>query len=711
MTSGADGPTRYRFSVFEVDFRTGEIWKAGRRLRLGPQPLRVLQALLEHPADLVTREALRRSLWPEDTFVEFETNLNSAVRRLRTALGDSADTPRFVETVPRRGYRFLVPVEVLPPERRTGHERAEPDAATIVREVRLTSGLPDGAWLAVPSRARSIVALGAMLAVTIAAMVTVAPNRPWSDGAAVRRITAVAVLPFEDLSEGERHTYVADGTTDTIIASLAQLKATRVLAGTSVRRFRGDRSAIRTVARDLGVDAVVVGSVARVDGRLRISARLVDGASEEQIWADTFEGPQDDSFDLQGRLAHAVVQEIRATVGNESAGPELRRAVVPRGAHEAFLKARHFWNQRTADGLSLAIDHYQQALAIEPAFARARAGLAEAYILLPRYGTEALAPSFLRAKEHALGAIEIDPTLAEGHVALAKVQHVLDWNWKGAEASFRRAIDLSPGYATAHHWFSILLLSVGRVEEGLFEARRARELDPLSPTISLHLAWALFYGDQLDDARATIERAMELQPGLANAHHLLGWTHLRRGDAQGAREAFELALTLSNGGAEHWGGLVAVEVASGEVARARHILTRLETATAGNEVTPQSHFWALVALGETDAALRLVERGLRQPLGVLLSVRPDQPLVPGRATHRCEAARALSGRGPRPPEPAAVSATGAMSAAGRRPASRSASPSSVAWRRGRDLGERGGIADADVAQDSGMRHGLIHRVG
>lgn len=603
MSDAAGRPSRYRFSVFEVDFRTNEIRKAGSRLRLGPQPLQVLQALLEHPAELVTRDELRRRLWPEDTFVEFENNLNTAVKRLRTTLGDSADVPRFIETVPRRGYRFLAPVEPIVPF-------ASPDlsATTGVPAVALTptARAAEAAEPTASSRwpVRGLagsIGLGVLLLALIP-LIAGLRQRPGEP------LSSIAILPFENLSADPEQLYLADGTTEVLIAGLAQISELRVISRTSAMRFRGSTLAMPEIAAQLGVEGIVTGSVTRAADRVRITARLIDARADRHLWADAYEGSLGELLTLQDRVARAVAQELRFGRALPGAAPASRSAPIDPRVQEAYLRARHFWNQRTAEGLTLAIAQYREALAIEPRFALAHAGLADAYILMPRYGQEKIAGSFLRAKEHALAALEIDPRLPEAHVALAKVQHVLDWNWSGAETTFRRAIELRPGYATAHHWYSILLLSIGRVEEGIAAARRARDLDPLSPTIALHLAWSLFYDDRLEEAQGFIQRVVELQPGLANARHLDGWVQLRRGDADASRVAFTEALTLSGGSQEHLAGLAAAAVATGQPHLARQIQADLEAALGDTELSGQPLFWTAVALGDTDAAFRMIER-------------------------------------------------------------------------------------------------------
>ncbi len=595
---------RYRFGTFEVDFRLGELRKGGLRLRVGGQPLQVLEGLLERPGDVLTRDELRARLWPSDTFVDFEHNLNSAVKRLRTALGDSAEVPRYIETLPRRGYRFLVPVDVLPPAP-LGEGGSDAGATPVVHQTG-PAPPPSDAPSLTTSRSRphglvALLSLSVLIAVAWAVGGTV-PAAPEPTGA------SLAVLPFENLTGDDDQDFLADGTTDALIAGLARVKSVTVISRTSVMRFRGSRLTVPEIARELGVSFVLEGSVRRSGDEIRITAQLIDAATDVHLWAETYSGTMADLLTLQARVARAVAREVRATL---TPPEEARLASAPSidpAAHEAYLKGRYFWNQRTREGLAQAIGYFEQALAIEPAHAATHAGLADAYNLLPRYANEPTRDALLMAREHALAALALDKGSAEAYAALAKVQHSLEWDWTGAERSFREAIDLSPGYATAHQWYSVFLLTVGRVDEGIAEASRARELDPLSPVVNLHLAYSQYLGGRLDESAAQVARTLELEPRYANAHFLKGWLRLREGELEAARAAFTTAASLTSNPREYLPGIVAVDVAEGRTADARHVLSRIEAGLEGGDGSRQPLVWALVALGDIDRAFTLVER-------------------------------------------------------------------------------------------------------
>jgi TolB-like protein/DNA-binding winged helix-turn-helix (wHTH) protein/tetratricopeptide (TPR) repeat protein len=596
-------PSRFRFGVFEVDFRTCDLRKAGHRVHLAGQPVQVLRLLLERRGDLVTRDELRRTLWPADTFVEFENNLNSAVKRLRAALGDSAETPRFIETLPRRGYRFLVPVQVVPEE---GPPASDPVPPSPEPAGAVTA--PESPSLGVGSVRRMAAMAAAGLA--LVALVWSAVNG-WSleENAATPLTPSIAVLPFENLSGDQDQSHLADGTTEALIAALGQVRGIKVISRTSVMRFQDTRLPVQDIARQLGVASVLEGSVTRSGDQIRVTAQLIDAVTDHHLWAESYTGPLGDLLTFQAQVAQAVAREVHATLSPTERARLAQVAAVDPAVQEAFLKARFFWNQRTPLGISQAIEYYSQAITLDPANAPARAGLADAYNLLPRYGTEPTRRSLAQAKAHATSALSLDPSLAQAHAALAKVQHSLDWDWSGSERSFLRAIELSPGYATGHHWYSVFLLTVGRVEAGIEAAQRARELDPLSPVINLHLAYSLAYADRLDEAEQGIARALELDPRYANAHYLRGWMLLRRGDAGASRAAFSTAINLAGSSRrEYLAGLAAAEVAGGRGPEARRILAELEATRTTAESSGQPIVWALVALGRHDEALRIVEQ-------------------------------------------------------------------------------------------------------
>jgi TolB-like protein/DNA-binding winged helix-turn-helix (wHTH) protein/Flp pilus assembly protein TadD len=588
-------PRFARFGVFELDLRDGTLRKRGARIRLQHQPLTILRLLIERGGGGVTREELRAALWPADTFVDFEHNLNSAVKRLRAALGDSAATPRFIETLPRQGYRWLTPIDLVE-DAGDSRPAALPAAS---------SAFPPPTR----SRAREMFWPAAVIgAAAIAAAALVVGVRGLRSERAPGVITSLAVLPLQNLSNDPEQAYFVDGLTEALIDNLARIQQLKVISRTSVMTFKDQPRRLPDVARALGVDAVVEGSVLRAGDEVRITVQLIEGRTDRHLWTDSYLGTLGDVIGLQRRVARAIAREIKVRLTSPE---EARLTTAPKvdpAAQESYLKGRYFWNLRTPDGIARAIQHFEAALKQDPGNAQAMAGLADAYNLLPRYGPASTRAALLRAKEYALSALEIDPDLAEAHAALAKVRHSLDWNWAGAEESFRRAISLSPGYATAHHWYSIYLLTVGRVDQGVREALRARELDPLSRVINLHVGWSYFLAGQAEQALGQVQRTLELAPDYGNAHNLLGWIHLRNDRVDAARQALRRAVELDGSQPEYVAALAVVEARSGRPAEMRRLLASLSPAAADPELSAQPLVWIRTALGDRDEALRLAAR-------------------------------------------------------------------------------------------------------
>lgn len=499
-------PGVVRFGPYEVDLRAAQVRKRGVRLRLAGQPFVILQMLLERPGDIVTRGELRARLWPEDTFVEFDHSLNAAVNKLREVLGDSADQPRYVETVPRRGYRFIAEVtNGLKTNGANGHAAAEAPPAT--------AALPAAA-----SPARGLrLALAAVIFLGVVAAAAYLLRGPADGPPTVSApIRSIAVLPFDNLSGDPEQEYFADGMTDAVISQLAQIGALRVISRTSVIRYRGQSKAVPEIARELNVDAVIEGAVQRDAGRVRISAQLIRGSTDEHLWAQVFERDLDNLLALQNEVAAAVAQRIRVQLtAEERVRLAASRSVRP-DAYQAYLMARYYQKQSVPHLHKRAMPLYEEAVAKDPQFAPARAGLAE-MALLGRPPRESMA----RARAEAERAVELDPASAEAHAALGKVLTMAAWDWAGAERALRRSIELNPNYAEAHQWYSQLLSALGRHDEAIREARTAFELDPFSPLTSHFYGRVLYFARRYDEAVAQYRHAIELDDGNFYAHFFL----------------------------------------------------------------------------------------------------------------------------------------------------------------------------------------------
>ena len=471
--------------VFEVDFVAGELRKRGIKIKLHRQPFQVLSILLERPGQIVTKDDLSRRLWEGDTFVDFEHSLATAISKIREALGDSADSPRYVETLPRRGYRFIA--EVTAVNRGSVDELESPTgdlppaaAPSQIEPAGKTPGDKGKLWS--PASKISALALVLVLAILPAwilrtgrgSSATLPPPRP---------IRSLAVLPLESLSSDASQEYFADGMTDELITDLGQISALRVISRTSAMQYKGAHKPLPQIARELDVDAVVEGTVLHSGQRVRITAQLIRAAADQHLWSNSYEGDLGDTLALQSKVAREIADQIRINLTpQEKAALKSVKEVDPE-AYEAYLKGRYFWNKRTADGLQKAVDYFNQAIEKDPNYAPPYTGLADSYSLLGDWEYGVLPPkeAYPKAKAAAITALELDHTLSEAHTSLAFSLDGFDWDWGAAEREFKRAIELNPNYATAHHWYAWHLSVLGRNSEAIAELRKAENLDPAIP--------------------------------------------------------------------------------------------------------------------------------------------------------------------------------------------------------------------------------------
>jgi TolB-like protein/DNA-binding winged helix-turn-helix (wHTH) protein/tetratricopeptide (TPR) repeat protein len=611
MQSFSGPPARLRFGVFEADLRLGELTRSGKRVRLQEQPFRVLVMLLERPGELVTRTELHNQLWPQ-TIVDFDHGLNKAVSKIRDALGDSADRPRFIETIPGRGYRFLAEVTAIgapaEPVPVPGPAMAVPAAPVAVT--------PPVAPV-VSRRSRWVwagVALALVVAIAIVWMRSPFPSKPHS----------LVVLPFQNLSNDAAQEFFADGMTDELITHLGQVGALRVISRTSAMSYKATMKSLADISRELNVEAVVEGSVLRVGDRVRITAQLIRVPADEHIWAHSYEGDIRDTLSLQRDVASAIVQQIGATLTQ----PELRalgtsRAVVPE-AYEAYLKGRFFWNKRTRDGLNKSIEQFDRAVEMDPTYSPAYSGLADAYALSGDWLYGILSPQDASAQSHAaaLKAVSLDDSSAQAHTSLALSLDLYGWEWDAAEKEYERALQLNPGYATAHQWYAWHLLVTGRTNEGLFELRTAYSRDPLSLIISADLADALCIARLLDESIKQSQRTLEFDPGFALGHYQLGQAYEQKHLHSQAIAEFEKAIALG-GHVDAFDANLAYSLAvSGRREEANSILGTLLSRNEQNPSGQANIALIYVGLGDADQALAWLNQAYDARFNPSILLRP-----------------------------------------------------------------------------------------
>jgi len=579
-----------RFAEYEVDLATAEVRKNGFKLKLDGQPLQVLMSLLERPAQLVTREELKRSLWPAGTFVDFDRGINEAVKRLREALHDSAERPRFIETLKRRGYRFAYPLENEQPA---------------------------------PARRRWLPPVSLLIASVVVAIVAGWGVKSVRDTLGNRsapvKIGSLAVLPVVNLSGDPEQTYFADGMTEALINELGKISNVRVISRQSVMQYKGTRKTIAEIAQELNVDAVVEGTLVRERDRVRVTAQLIQARPERHLWAERYDREFRSILMLQSEVARRIAIEIRAklTVPQQAALPARQ---VNAESYEAYLKGQYFVDRTTHDGIHKSIDYFRQAVDIDPTYAPAWAGLADAYNRAAIRAYEPSKHAYPIAKAAASRALLLDDTLTEAHVLSGVIKFRFDWDWAGAERELIRAVALNPSSSRAHLGYSTFLLAVGRVDEAVAEAERALDLDPLTAQRYMDTGWKLFYAGRYDEAIVRTSRMLELMPDSAIGHVVLALSYAMKGmDDQAAAMCDKaLALPADNDALRECGFVYA---RTGREQKARDLLRRL---LLDPQVSPFQLAVVYDALGSRDDALRWLDRAaeMRSPQMCFLGVTP-----------------------------------------------------------------------------------------
>ena len=532
---------KVRFGAFEADLHSGELRKHGLKIKLQDQPFQVLVLLLERSGDVVTREELCRKLWPAEAFVDIDVGLNTAIKRLRDALGDSAVTPRFVETLPRRGYRFIARTEevagspvgrkvVEPPAPGNGEPEGLSDSTeSVAATSNVAQAKAERGWTKT-TRGSYWFALGT--GAVLLALFLGLNLREQRDRLVGRmdagRIRSLAVLPLDNLSGDASQEYFADGMTDALITNLSKIDALRVISHTSVSHFKGTTKPLHEIATELQVDAVIEGTVEREADRVRITANLVQAFPEKHLWAESYDRDLRSILDLESEVARTIAGQIKITVTPD----ERRRLAVSQTvdpeAHELYLKGAFYNNKWTKEGFEKGIEYFNRALERDPRNARAYAELAVAYGGLGIYGDM---KGYPRQKAASLKALEIDDTLGDAHTTLAWAKFTLDWDAAGAEEEFRRAIQLNRGDARAHSWYGTFLAFRGRVEDSLREVKSARQLDPLSLANTSTAAFRTYYNArQYDNAIEVCREALDLDANFLPAHRRLVQAYEGKGE-------------------------------------------------------------------------------------------------------------------------------------------------------------------------------------
>jgi len=608
----------YQFGPFQFDSAQHLLFQAQKVIPLPPKAAETLEVLLENHGRLVEKEVLLRSVWP-DTFVE-EANLTVQISALRKIFQEQSNGHAYIETVPRRGYRFVADVI----ERSDAGIR-QPDAPP-----------PPAAILPLWSRLqrRTILAAIALLGLVLVMSVALIIRRRQSSGLDVSQIRSIAVLPLQNLSGDASQDYFSDGLTEALTTDLAQIHALRVVSRTSAMRYKATTKPLPQIAAELNVDAVIEGSVLQSAGRARITVQLIQAKTDRHLWANTYEGDAQDILGLQTVLAKAVVQEIRVTLTPEEQARLTTVRLIDPDAHEAYLKGRFLWNQRTPESTKKSVAYFQQAVQKDPQYAAAYVALGESYSLLAANDIEAPQIVVPKAKEAARRALDLDGGLGEAYATLAHLEFLYDWNFPAAEQEFKRALDLSPNYVTAHQWYGIVLMAEQRFDEAAREFTTALAIDPLSLMTSADLGQVYFYSGRFDRVIEQTRKILEVNPAFPPAHDLQGMSYEQQGNYEQAASEFQKYFELSDHGNDAKMHLAHLYAVSGRGTEARKLLSELESPPNGQFASPYDIASIYAALGEKEAAFRWLERAYRERAAMMPMANIDPLFNPLRTDPR-----------------------------------------------------------------------------
>jgi TolB-like protein/DNA-binding winged helix-turn-helix (wHTH) protein/tetratricopeptide (TPR) repeat protein len=519
MQLPATGAVRLRVGEFEVDLRAGELRHNGGKIKLQERPFQILAALLQRPGEAVTREEIQQKLWPADTFVDFEHSINTAVNKLREALGDDTETPRFIETLPRHGYRLIAPVEIV---KANG---ARPEAEVSLAPVQ--QGGPPGTplqkrWLVAAMAGGLVTLLATLIGLNVAGLrghlaAYVGGHSP--PPVQAPHIQSIAVLPLENLSRDPKQEYFADGLTDALITDLGQVAPLRVISRTSVMQYKGAKKPLPQIARELNVDAVVEGTVQRSGNRVRITAQLLEARTDRHLWAETYVRDSGEIIGLEEQTALAIAHEVSGRLTTDEETRLASKRPVDPPAYDAYLHGRYLWNERTEETAVGARVYFEQALREDPGFALAYSGLADYYSV--SWFVKVDQPL---AETYARKAVALEPDLAEAHASLG-IACVYQRKFAEGDKELKRAIELNPNYAMAHHWYAYLLLTLGSLTEALAENDRARQLDPYSLPVNFLRGVMLLGLHEFDRAAEQLETAAAINPQSPLPHEELARIH------------------------------------------------------------------------------------------------------------------------------------------------------------------------------------------
>jgi TolB-like protein/DNA-binding winged helix-turn-helix (wHTH) protein/Tfp pilus assembly protein PilF len=635
-----------RFEEFELDIESCELRRSGRPVKLERIPMELLVLLLQDPGKLLRRETIEQKLWGGNGCLETEHSINTAINKLRATLRDDSRDPHFIRTVIGHGYRFIAEVKPaeqiekpLAPEPFTlllpGVAHATTDRNTVVQEIYgQPACLPNGAVSeqasapiqtpgpqppraqgnrAVASKwfvAGSFASLAAILIVAATVHLLRTPKSPPRPSEPVPGFHSIAVLPFRDLAQDSDQDYLVDGMTDQLISDLAMSTPLHVISHRSVMQYKGVELPLREIAKALNVDAIVEGSYLRQGREIRITAQLLDAQNDRHLWAQTYRESDKSLLAMQDQVTNDIAREVALAVGSSFTGSKPRS--VSEQARNAYLRGRYLWNERTLSGVTKSIEYYTDAIRADRNYAEAYAALSESYVTLGTYGGPNPADALWKAQFAAERALQLDSNLSAAHTALAGVKTDRDWDWKGAEEEYRRAIAMNPSDSTAHHWYGLHLARLGRGQQGLSELERALSLDPLSLIIATDVAETYYLMRKPDEAMIRINEVLALNPDFAQAHVVKGKILEELHRYHEAEEEFVESSRLFGGGANLDALRGQVLALAGQREQPLKIAQDLEAASEQRYISGVHIAQIYCALRQTDTAMKWLDRAYKR---------------------------------------------------------------------------------------------------
>jgi TolB-like protein/DNA-binding winged helix-turn-helix (wHTH) protein len=607
-----------RFGLFEADLRAGELRKNGIKVKVQELPFRALKLLLSHPNEVLGREEFRKALWPDGVFVDFDHGISSAINRLRDALGDSAENPIFVETVGRRGYRWIGPLRASAPA--TAAE--VPDRASLGDEAsgqEFTARYLIGLKAPVRRRRRRYelwIGCAAVLVALVLGLAWVRARPP--------AIASIAVLPFDNVGAAPDDAF-SDGLTDEVAASVSQLEGVRVTGRRSAYVFKGKHDDLRQVGTRLNVDAVVEGSVQREGDRTHVAVQLNRTRDGFTVWSQTYDGNSTDWIQIESQIAGSIARALARKVSPE--GPA--SAPPDPEAHALYLQGRYLWNQRNFAAELKSVDLMQQAIARDSNYALAWAGLADSLAVIGNNEEVSPAAYMLRARDAARKALELDPSLAEAHAALGMVACHYDYDWPAAEREYQKALLLNPSYASAHQYYALGLMAHGRFSEARAQLETARRLDPLALIVDVDVAVLLKFERNYDGVIAESQRILQTDPNFQLGYSMLTtgyflehrWDEWRAAYAKSPSSETTFRRALANGQTEE----------------ARRIMKQHIAAVATGLSRPYDVAYDAVLLGDRDLAMEWLEKSYQNRDYWLLFMNVEPEMDPVRSDPRFQA--------------------------------------------------------------------------